>query len=404
MLATPSLAFGANRYAAPTPQGTANCSSPANACDLQTALNGATSGDIAIALPGTYILTTYLNTPAGVSLAGQPGARPVIAMSGFSSLGTFTANGTTLVSVSNLDLEASASSSFLITAGAGATLTHLVVNLQSVTSDVYAVQADSGSTVSDSLVRSASPATGAVAAQANGSSSPTKLINDTAYATGSGGVGVDVISSCFVTPAQANATLQNVIAHGSGGGIRTTGLNFGCSPPTSLASVSYSNYNGVNASNGPVTDAGHNQTDPASTDPNALFVSPGSDFHERTGAPTIDAARNSGLEPTDLDGNPRVQGSAPDMGAYEIAPPTPPPGGGGGSTVHCVVPKLKGKTLKQARKALRKAHCKLGKVKRPKHSRHKRLVVLRLSAKPGTVLANGAKVGVKLKVKRHKHK
>ncbi len=35
----------------------------------------------------------------------------------------------------------------------------------------------------------------------------------------------------------------------------------------------------------------------------------------------------------------------------------------------CVVPKLKGKTIKQARKQLRKAHCKLGKVVRRGHGR-----------------------------------
>ncbi|MBV9311997.1 MAG: PASTA domain-containing protein, partial [Solirubrobacterales bacterium] len=140
---------------------------------------------------------------------------------------------------------------------------------------------------------------------------------------------------------------------------------------------------------------GHNQTDAASTNPSALFVAPGSDFHERAGAATIDAGSASGIESTDLDGKPRLQGSAPDIGAYETARPP---------AQHCVVPKLKGKTLKQARKALRKAHCKLGKVKRPKHSKHKRLVVRSLSVKAGTILADGARVGVKLKVKRHKHK
>ncbi len=59
----------------------------------------------------------------------------------------------------------------------------------------------------------------------------------------------------------------------------------------------------------------------------------------------------------------------------------------------CVVPKLKGKTVKQARKALKKAHCKLGTVKRrPGHGRPGRI----RSSKPkaGSVRAAGAPVGV----------
>jgi PASTA domain len=69
--------------------------------------------------------------------------------------------------------------------------------------------------------------------------------------------------------------------------------------------------------------------------------------------------------------------------------------------VHCVVPKLKGKTLKQAKAALARAHCKLGTVKRPKHRR--KLVVAGQSPKPGRMLAQGAKVGVTLAPRRKRH-
>jgi hypothetical protein len=81
---------------------------------------------------------------------------------------------------------------------------------------------------------------------------------------------------------------------------------------------------------------------------------------------------------------------------------------GGGSkpppaAASCLVPKLKGKTLAQARTLLRKAHCKLGKVTKPKLKKHHKQPPLVVSStKPGarTKLANGAKVAVTLAAKR----
>lgn len=57
----------------------------------------------------------------------------------------------------------------------------------------------------------------------------------------------------------------------------------------------------------------------------------------------------------------------------------------------CVVPKLKGKKLKPGKKAVRRADCKVGKVK---HRKGKRGQVIQQSPKPGKVLAPGTKVNV----------
>jgi hypothetical protein len=57
----------------------------------------------------------------------------------------------------------------------------------------------------------------------------------------------------------------------------------------------------------------------------------------------------------------------------------------------CVVPRLQGKGLKPAKKAIRKANCKVGAVQRGKGKPGK---VIRQSPKPGRVLAPGAKVKV----------
>jgi hypothetical protein len=59
----------------------------------------------------------------------------------------------------------------------------------------------------------------------------------------------------------------------------------------------------------------------------------------------------------------------------------------------CVVPKLKGKTLKFSRRATGRSECKLGKVARRKKNSHH---VIRQSPKPGTVLAPGSKVSITL--------
>jgi beta-lactam-binding protein with PASTA domain len=65
----------------------------------------------------------------------------------------------------------------------------------------------------------------------------------------------------------------------------------------------------------------------------------------------------------------------------------------------CRVPKLAGKSLRAARKALKRAHCRLGRVKKPKHSSGK-LVVKSSSPRSGTVHLGGTKVKLTLKSKK----
>jgi hypothetical protein len=62
------------------------------------------------------------------------------------------------------------------------------------------------------------------------------------------------------------------------------------------------------------------------------------------------------------------------------------------SAKRCVVPKLVGKTLKQAKRALTKAGCKAGKSKSKKSKKRKKGVILKQGKKAGTKLPAGAKV------------
>jgi beta-lactam-binding protein with PASTA domain len=60
----------------------------------------------------------------------------------------------------------------------------------------------------------------------------------------------------------------------------------------------------------------------------------------------------------------------------------------------CVVPKLKGKTLKAAKRSLKAHHCSLGKVKHAFSKKAKKGRVISQKPKAGKHLHNGAKVGV----------
>ncbi|MFL5817336.1 MAG: S8 family serine peptidase [Conexibacter sp.] len=66
------------------------------------------------------------------------------------------------------------------------------------------------------------------------------------------------------------------------------------------------------------------------------------------------------------------------------------------TVVRCKVPSLKGKSLRRAKRALRAAHCKLGRVKAPSGARAGRLVVTKSKPRAGAVRADGAKVRLTL--------
>jgi hypothetical protein len=94
--------------------------------------------------------------------------------------------------------------------------------------------------------------------------------------------------------------------------------------------------------------------------------------------------------------NPPASASGPPPGSVPVVPVVPGPAQ---PVQKCIVPKLKGKSLSKARKALAKAHCKLGKVTKPKVKKgHKRPVLVVGSSKPkaGARLRAGSKVAIKL--------
>jgi Domain of unknown function (DUF1906) len=78
-------------------------------------------------------------------------------------------------------------------------------------------------------------------------------------------------------------------------------------------------------------------------------------------------------------------------------PQVAPPSGGGGLPGSCVAPGLRHKTLSQVKRALSRAHCRLGRVRRPRHvSRRHTLRVVSQNPRAKTTHAPGAHVGVTL--------
>ena len=75
------------------------------------------------------------------------------------------------------------------------------------------------------------------------------------------------------------------------------------------------------------------------------------------------------------------------VAALPTPPPPPPP-------VRCVVPKLKGKTLAAARKALTAGHCKVGKVTKAYSKTIKKGRVMKQTKAAGARLPAGTKIGL----------
>ncbi len=95
-----------------------------------------------------------------------------------------------------------------------------------------------------------------------------------------------------------------------------------------------------------------------------------------------------------IDGN-YLDGATADTSGV-TAPPPPPP-----APVECVVPRLKGRSLAQARSKLRRSHCTLGGVHRPRHRvRHRVLRITRQHPDPGRRLADRTPVRVTVKWRR----
>ena len=307
-LASPGQA-AAPRYASPTGTGTA-CTSTAP-CDIATAVNLAPSSTEVIIASGTYNpgATGLVNSQSSVNVhgaAGQP--RPVInstAAPALAMLGTG-------ARVADLTINQSGGSFGLQVFATGI----LVERVEVHSSAVDACAIGYSGLVRDVLC--VSSAAGGVALEDSwgGGTGFLTLRNVTAIATGPGSYGILANSTSNDTNLDISA--RNVIASGvlADIGSGETGTN-----SESDVTLSYSNYDKAEElGGGNVSNVGS-----VSTNQTALPIFLDTTlYHQAFNSPTVDKGAADGTVGTaDLDGQPRLMGAAPDIGADEydtIAP------------------------------------------------------------------------------------
>jgi len=328
----PVAAAGPILYAQPSATGTGDCLSWANACTLQAALGTAVSGNEIWVAQGTHTPTT--GTDRAVSFALKDG---VGVYGGFAGDETTrdARNWATRATILNGDIGApgitSDNSYHVVSSPAGTSATAIL--------DGFTV---SGGSASGALDQSEGGGLRLVG-------SPTLRNLVIAHNTATYGGGVDVrgnpsFTNVVIRDNGANygggmctesgaPVLTNVTLYGNSSALydrgaaifvfapaTVTGTNlvvWANSPvegqiyPTSLAGVTYSNVQYSSTGTGNI-----------STDPQFVNAAAG-DLHLRSTSPAVNAGNSSAVPAgvsTDLDGNPRIAGSAVDMGAYEFQP------------------------------------------------------------------------------------
>jgi hypothetical protein len=307
-LALAPAAHAGQRYAAPA--GTGSECTQEKPCELKEAVGGAKAGEEVIVTSGTYELKGTIFAPpvTNVQIHGDLGGpMPRINAAFGGPVFAITQTGDSL---SYLDIEDDANGGI----GANCFSGRLErIRVRAVGAGVTRAFSYPDCVFRNSIFRV--EGSGSVGLSGVGTVPPGSAVarNVTAIASGGSSFGV---SAEYNESVEGGFTLEllNSIAQGGEADLRAT---TGPKGAGSIA-VSHSNFDTskVVGEGAKVIDGGGNQTAPP------LFVdAENRNYHEAAGSPTIDAGIAGELGPLDLDGNPRILGPAPDLGAYETSNP-----------------------------------------------------------------------------------
>lgn len=306
----PATGHAATRYAVPGGAASGSCTTVADSCSFGSAVLAAVSGDTVSVGAGTHTLSGRVTTPAGVTIEGQAGPRPlVLGPDPGPGYGLLDLQGPGTV-LSHVDLAFSgASERPLVTlqGGAGGLLRDLVIT-NSGTNAAVTLYAGTMDTV---VVRS----TASPFSDVNACSSTLRNVT----LTGGAVYGVSAFAG-LCGPVVLN--VQNSIVSGTSGDFYLDAIVV--PERTVTLNVDHSNYGTVTkALSAPDSLYSINASANQDTEPQLVNLTLG-DIHQLPGSPTIDAGAASGIGPSDIDGEPRSTGAAPDIGADERPPPGVP--------------------------------------------------------------------------------
>lgn len=315
LVAAPS-ALGAQRYAAPNGGGT-ECTQAAP-CTIGEAVGKAESNDEVVVTPGNYLLAAAVKTPEGKTgieihgQAGQPAPKLVAALVG-AALQITPGNRLSRVEVENSHDFATG-----VVCDEGAQVDR--VSVLAGGEEAKAVQQVTTCAVRDSLLRANGKA--AIGLLSDGGTGNETVVarNLTVIVGGAESIGVSS-EGIANTPSVRSAhllDLKNSIVRASGTDLVSHYFYFAFTGFTLEAegniAVAYSNFATVKFETGSTVSEG-----PGNQRAAPIFVDAElGDYTEAAASPTVDAGAVDQLGPLDLAGRQRVQGPAPDIGAYEF--------------------------------------------------------------------------------------
>jgi hypothetical protein len=310
MLAGAEAAQADERFASPGGSGTA-CSADAP-CDLKEAVEKAEPNDEVIVNPGSYTVKPTIAVPAFDNVyvhgsLGDPAPRILATSAG----AVFYAQSD--ARLSHLDI---AGDQNALSCGAGVRIDR--IRATTTGDNAIALSQREDCSVRDSLLIAEGANANALrgSSEIDGATTTGLVRNVTAVASGPGAVAITSEYDELIQPGTFRHDLRNVIAAGTGADLLARSIYTG----KAEVHVFNSNFDVVEELKGSTIEGALNQASAP------IFANAAAgDYRQAAGSPTIDAGSTDLIGPLDLDGNPRIEGPAPDIGAFEFVPPQPPP-------------------------------------------------------------------------------